>query len=230
MNNEHLPIVIVGGGRSGCAKAKELDEEGEHILIFEMSPFLNLSSYYSDSRFNTNAIVQAITPELELLIETEEGTMQIKARQIYLAVGSYEKPMPFPGWTLPGVITKQAAELLHYRDRMTLGKRVVYIRNPSAHSDLFLSDLQNLKQSEIMTIDPDEVEAVACHSKSGKVNAVTYQMKGVEGGKGAKFSHDHIDTVICCGERVPNTDLAEMLCVGETTIPHLYVIGGLRSC
>ncbi|MFO1322538.1 MAG: (2Fe-2S)-binding protein [Burkholderiales bacterium] len=36
----------------------------------------------------------------------------IEARTVILAVGAHERPMPVPGWTLPGVLTAGAAQIL----------------------------------------------------------------------------------------------------------------------
>lgn len=37
----------------------------------------------------------------------------IGARHVLLATGAQERPVPFPGWTLPGVMTVGAAQILH---------------------------------------------------------------------------------------------------------------------
>jgi NADPH-dependent 2,4-dienoyl-CoA reductase/sulfur reductase-like enzyme len=37
---------------------------------------------------------------------------QLAARRIILATGALERPMPFPGWTLPGVLTAGAAQIM----------------------------------------------------------------------------------------------------------------------
>jgi NADPH-dependent 2,4-dienoyl-CoA reductase/sulfur reductase-like enzyme len=36
----------------------------------------------------------------------------VEARAVILATGSHERPMPIPGWTLPGVLTAGAAQIL----------------------------------------------------------------------------------------------------------------------
>ncbi|MGJ4998387.1 FAD-dependent oxidoreductase [Bradyrhizobium sp. HKCCYLS3077] len=44
---------------------------------------------------------------------THDGKAEtIKARAIILATGAQERPVPFPGWTLPGVLTVGAAQVL----------------------------------------------------------------------------------------------------------------------
>ncbi len=47
------------------------------------------------------------------LFLTEAGrASQVSARAVLLATGAQERPVPFPGWTLPGVMTVGAAQIL----------------------------------------------------------------------------------------------------------------------
>lgn len=49
--------------------------------------------------------------------------------RLILAPGAYERPVPFPGWTLPGVMTTGAAQTLARAYRVAAGKRVVISGN-----------------------------------------------------------------------------------------------------
>ena len=42
----------------------------------------------------------------------QNGSEAIAARRILLATGAIERPVPLPGWTLPGVMTVGAAQIL----------------------------------------------------------------------------------------------------------------------
>jgi NADPH-dependent 2,4-dienoyl-CoA reductase/sulfur reductase-like enzyme len=44
---------------------------------------------------------------------------------LILAPGVYDRPLPFPGWTLPGVITPGAAQMLLKRQGLLPGKRIL---------------------------------------------------------------------------------------------------------
>jgi len=46
-------------------------------------------------------------------------------RKLIIAPGAYERPTPFPGWTLPGVMTTGAAQTLARAYRVSPGQRVV---------------------------------------------------------------------------------------------------------
>lgn len=46
-------------------------------------------------------------------------------QSLILATGAYERPVPFPGWTLPGVFTSGGAQTLLKAQRVLAGKRVL---------------------------------------------------------------------------------------------------------
>ncbi|MBC8726322.1 FAD-dependent oxidoreductase [Paraburkholderia sp. 31.1] len=48
-----------------------------------------------------------------VFLSRADGAESIRARHVLLATGAQERPMPFPGWTLPGVMTVGAAQILH---------------------------------------------------------------------------------------------------------------------
>ncbi|MEJ5201375.1 MAG: FAD-dependent oxidoreductase [Anaerolineales bacterium] len=54
-----------------------------------------------------------------------ESPRLITADSVILATGAYDLPMPFPGWTLPGVISAGAALILVKIQRILPGKRVL---------------------------------------------------------------------------------------------------------
>jgi NADPH-dependent 2,4-dienoyl-CoA reductase/sulfur reductase-like enzyme/bacterioferritin-associated ferredoxin len=61
----------------------------------------------------TPACVLGVFPEKHLLLSTsEESVKEIRARRIIFATGAREKVRPFKGWTLSGVMTLGAAQIL----------------------------------------------------------------------------------------------------------------------
>ena len=83
------------------------------------------------SRLGVRAIwesaVWGIFPEDEgylLCLYGPAGTpRRLLARKVILAPGAHDRPMPFPGWTLPGVITAGAALTLVKHQRLLPGRR-----------------------------------------------------------------------------------------------------------
>lgn len=71
------------------------------------------------ARYQPNAMVWSITPFTHALgqqgfhaVWSEQGTARrLRARHILLATGAQERPVPLPGWTLPGVMMAGAAQI-----------------------------------------------------------------------------------------------------------------------
>ncbi|MEO8083378.1 MAG: FAD/NAD(P)-binding oxidoreductase [Ardenticatenales bacterium] len=63
--------------------------------------------------------------ERELLWVSDEASGSLDADQLILATGSYDRPVPFPGWTLPGVLTAGGAQSLVKTMRVRPGHRAL---------------------------------------------------------------------------------------------------------
>jgi hydrogen cyanide synthase HcnB len=55
----------------------------------------------------------------------EGGTQRLAAERVVLATGAYDRPVPFPGWTLPGVLTAGGAQTLMKSMRVKPGDRAL---------------------------------------------------------------------------------------------------------
>ncbi|MEX2644179.1 MAG: NAD(P)/FAD-dependent oxidoreductase [Acetobacterales bacterium] len=66
----------------------------------------------SGASYMPGATVWQITPDRRLAVTDAAGTRLVAAQEILLASGAYERPVPIPGWTLPGVLTAGAAQVL----------------------------------------------------------------------------------------------------------------------
>lgn len=58
-----------------------------------------------------------------------EQTGRLRARQVILATGAHDRPQPFPGWTLPGVISAGGCLNLIKGQALVPGRRVVVVGN-----------------------------------------------------------------------------------------------------
>jgi D-hydroxyproline dehydrogenase subunit alpha len=65
------------------------------------------------------------TPEPGVLMLTGPGPARVRAKAIVLCTGAYDRPIAFPGWTLPGVLTAGGAQALLKGDLVVAGRRVV---------------------------------------------------------------------------------------------------------
>lgn len=66
---------------------------------------------------------------LELLIQENGASRLCRPRRLIVATGAYERGLPVPGWTLPGVMTTGAAQTLLRSYRVLAGKRVLIAGN-----------------------------------------------------------------------------------------------------
>jgi NADPH-dependent 2,4-dienoyl-CoA reductase/sulfur reductase-like enzyme len=58
--------------------------------------------------------------------EASEGTAVTRAGRVLVAPGAYDRPVAFPGWTLPGVITAGGAQALLKAARVAAGERAAF--------------------------------------------------------------------------------------------------------
>ena len=81
----------------------------------------------------------AANADATLLLVANGSSETVAARQVLLATGAIERPVPIPGWTLPGVMTAGAAQiLLKTADLVPAGRTVLAGQGPL----LYLAALQ----------------------------------------------------------------------------------------
>lgn len=62
--------------------------------------------------YRPNAIVWKVNTDGSLIFSQNGKAQQVTGRHILIATGAVERPVPVPGWTLPGVMTAGAAQIL----------------------------------------------------------------------------------------------------------------------
>jgi len=60
----------------------------------------------------SGAVVWAIEDDFRISYTKDGRGAQVAAERVLLATGALERPMPLPGWTLPGVMTAGAGQIL----------------------------------------------------------------------------------------------------------------------
>ncbi|MGW2563720.1 FAD-dependent oxidoreductase [Streptomyces sp. NPDC001514] len=56
---------------------------------------------------------------------TDERPVRVRARAVLLATGAYERQLPFPGWTVPGVVGAGGAQAMLKSGLVLPGRRIV---------------------------------------------------------------------------------------------------------
>ncbi|HTZ34381.1 MAG TPA: NAD(P)/FAD-dependent oxidoreductase [Stellaceae bacterium] len=158
MSLEKIDVAIVGAGPAGMAAATlaaelgldtalvdEQDAPGGQIYrgverAGEKSPLgadylaggrLVAGLRASGARYLPATAVWHIDPDGTLSLVSAGASRTLRARRILIATGALERPVPIPGWTLPGVMTAGAAQiLLKSGDLVPAGRTVLAGQGP----------------------------------------------------------------------------------------------------
>ena len=79
----------------------------------------------SSATYQPNATVWRIDPDGTVAYSVDGAARTVKGQKVILATGAMERPVPIPGWTLPGVMTAGAAQTLLKSSAMLPSGRIV---------------------------------------------------------------------------------------------------------
>lgn len=133
-------LVIVGAGPAGMGAAAEARASGLSVLVLDEQARPGGQIYRSiESRrshyvrlgidpakgldladrlrqcgadYRAEASVWFVAPTGEVAFSVHGRAERVIAQRVLLATGAIERPCPLPGWTLPGVMTAGAAQIL----------------------------------------------------------------------------------------------------------------------
>jgi thioredoxin reductase len=112
---ERRALVVVGGGLAGLAATAEASRAGLPTCLIEQRSFLQGPRELVDevrasgAETRLDSAVWGIWGHELAVTGPDESSLVIAADQIVLATGAYERPVAFPGWTLPGVMSAGGA-------------------------------------------------------------------------------------------------------------------------
>jgi thioredoxin reductase len=151
-------VVVVGGGPAGLAAAAVAAEAGADVLLADDRASLG-GQYYKQPAGSAGADLAAPDRQFaaghaliervraagvrvysEMRVWGADGPgrlyavrgsarFELRGQRLILATGAYERAAPFPGWTLPGVMTSGAGQSLLRGYRITPGDRVLVTGN-----------------------------------------------------------------------------------------------------
>ena len=154
MNN--FDLVIIGGGPAGIAAASTAASQGLTVALIDERPTLGGQIYKrvgpgfkvksanevgKDYFLGEKLIAELDSSNVELFLETLVATIEDSAvviarngkhaekltyKKLLISPGAYDRPVAFPGWTLPGVITAGAAQSLVKTQRVLPGSRIFF--------------------------------------------------------------------------------------------------------
>ncbi len=156
---ERPGVLVTGGGPAGLAASIAAARGGVDVTLIEERHALggqfhkqlsashtfaherDADEQYSDGRaligeaaalgvrVLTDATVWGAFPPMEIAALVAGRPTIFRPNRLVLATGAYERGVPFPGWTLPGVMTTGAAQTLMRAYRVAPGERVLVAGN-----------------------------------------------------------------------------------------------------
>ncbi|GAB2971082.1 FAD-dependent oxidoreductase [Amycolatopsis acidiphila] len=138
-------IAVIGAGPAGLAAAAAASGAGARVVLIDGSA--RVGGQYWRHRDGDSGRGHHHWPVLERLraaapeflggrqvwhaerdgdgftVHTDRG--EVRSRALIVATGAYDRQLPFPGWTLPGVFTAGGAQALLKGHGVTAGRRVV---------------------------------------------------------------------------------------------------------
>ena len=149
---EQVEIAVVGAGPAGLNAALAAAQAGAQVALIDgnrqpggqyfrqPSPEFgvrNLSPHQREGRELWHQVAQAgvqlicnttvwgAFEENTLALHNVDGYRYLQARAIILANGAHDRPVAFPGWTLPGVMTAGAVQTLLKDQHILPGKDIL---------------------------------------------------------------------------------------------------------
>jgi glycine/D-amino acid oxidase-like deaminating enzyme len=154
---ETLDLLVIGAGPAGLAAALSASRCGASVVVLDERPqsggqyfkplapshqalgapdrqfragldLVNAARQAGVRFYQDTLVFGAISPD-EVVAIIDGCETVFRPRRLLLAAGAYERPTPFRGWTLPGVMTTGAAQTLIRSYRVAPGRRVVIAGN-----------------------------------------------------------------------------------------------------
>ena len=149
-------LVVIGGGPAGIATASTAANLGIKVALIDervtlggqifkrVGPGFDLTSKKSlgkDYLRGSDLIGELSNPNIEVFTSTtvltiddgkvitshpERGVRAFNHKYLVIAPGAYDRPVAFPGWTLPGVMTAGAVQTMVKTQRISPGKRIFF--------------------------------------------------------------------------------------------------------
>ena len=125
------PVVIdenpAPGGQIYRQLPREFQVERPQALgiTYEKGQRLLARAYDANIELKLGTMVWGLFDNQVLGLESEGKAESLQCGALVLATGGYDRAIPFPGWTLPGVMTLGGAQTLVKSQRLLPGKKII---------------------------------------------------------------------------------------------------------
>lgn len=221
-----VPLAVIGAGPAGLSAAIAAAQAGAQVLLldenpavggqlryrvapvarlagelmpaFQLARALQAEAESAGVALVTGARVWGIFPGRMVAVAEGERSWLVRAEQIVIATGSVDLPLPFPGWTLPGVFTARAVQILLHVHHVIPGARFAVI-GTGPIADEIAHDVITAGGEIVVRVEPRTM------AEDGAVEGATSVAELRAGGQ--RYS---VDTVVIATGRQPDAQLALM--------------------
>lgn len=143
MKRLSFKVLVIGGGPSGLAAATSAAHHTSNIGLIDDNPLPGGQIWRVGNQRVPNEqarrwfevantitvltcakVIAPIKPDI-VIVENGDQTLEVHFEQLIIATGARERFLPFPGWTLPGVMGAGGLQALVKGGLPVSGKRVV---------------------------------------------------------------------------------------------------------
>ncbi len=150
-------LVVIGAGPAGLSAAIEAAEAGMSVIVFDENKkpggqlFKQIHKFFGSKenhagvrgieigqmllekaqkdhiQVELDSAVIGIAKDRSVSVRKDGQTREVQGQNILIAAGASERTLPFPGWTLPGVIGAGAAQTMMNLYGVRPGKKILMI-------------------------------------------------------------------------------------------------------
>ncbi|XOV78068.1 MAG: FAD-dependent oxidoreductase [Aestuariibacter sp.] len=209
MTLEKYDVAIIGAGPAGLSAATLCANHGANVILFDeqnavggqiyrhiehsslthqklLGPDYQKGKKIAEAFKNCSATyvpkarVWHIDDNKEIAYSTVSKAQTVHAENVILATGAMERPVPFPGWTLPGVMNAGAGQVLFKAHELAPSEDVILAGSGPLLLLLAWQYLQaGIKVQAVLDLTPGENHFQAIKHLPKALLAFSYLRKGL---------------------------------------------------